>query len=78
MLWKQVVQQEYLKPSILIVNKTFIYSDNACGVDLGYENFPFIYFVTPDKDHLFRTLCVEKCPVIKFKPDDSKYLNSYS
>lgn len=30
---------------------SIIHIDQACGVDLGYENHPFIYFVTPSSDY---------------------------
>jgi hypothetical protein len=34
---------------IQIVNKiTIIFIDQACGVDIGVEDYPYIYFPTPD------------------------------
>jgi hypothetical protein len=49
----------------------FYLLDKACGIDLGYENYPYIYFVTPDEKYLFRTVCVETCPVLDPSADES-------
>ena len=39
--------------------------DQACGVDLGYEDYPYVYFVTPTIGYLYRTTCVSECPSIQ-------------
>lgn len=33
----------------------------GCGVD--YPDYPYIYFVSPEYDNLWRTVCVKNCPV---------------
>lgn len=35
--------------------------DRPCGHE-KYKGYHFIYFASPEKDHLFRTVCVSKCP----------------
>jgi len=42
--------------------KLIIYIDRACGVDQNVENYPYIYFATPDAKFLYRTVCVKACP----------------
>lgn len=37
--------------------------DRACGVDLGLESYPFIYFAAPEEEYLWRTVCVADCPM---------------
>jgi hypothetical protein len=34
----------------------------ACGVDSGVEEYPFIFFATPEDKFLYRTVCVKECP----------------
>ena len=34
----------------------------GCGVDSGVEDYPFIYFTSPDPDFLWRTVCLKECP----------------
>jgi hypothetical protein len=53
------IRKECLKDSILIVNNMLHILDQACGVDLGYEDYPYIYFVTPLPGYLYRTYCVD-------------------
>ena len=33
----------------------------VCGVG-ALEKYPFIYFVTPSKKYMYRTVCVSTCP----------------
>lgn len=32
-----------------------------CGIE-DYQDYPFIYFVSPTMDTLYRTTCVSECP----------------
>jgi hypothetical protein len=33
-----------------------------CGVDVGYENYPYLYFPTPAVGYLDKTVCLKSCP----------------
>lgn len=34
----------------------------ACGVDSKVQDYPFVYFATPNEKFLYRTVCVSQCP----------------
>lgn len=38
--------------------------DRACG-EGELADYPYIYFVTPQVDYLWRTTCVKECPATK-------------
>ena len=41
--------------------------DKACGLDPGYEEYPFVYFTTPFANYSYRTTCVKECPTKAIK-----------
>lgn len=34
-----------------------------CGIDTGYEDYPYLYFAVPYTDYLTKTVCLKSCPV---------------
>lgn len=45
---------------------------SACGVTDAVQDYPYIYFATPNPDYLDRTVCVKSCPM--FYLEDGKTL----
>lgn len=48
----------------------------ACGIDSGYEDYKYIYFVVPYGEYYNRTVCVKDCPnenstVLDCKPNSN-------
>ncbi|KAM3144037.1 hypothetical protein pb186bvf_003801 [Paramecium bursaria] len=44
------------------ITKGYDSSTMACGSDVGLENYPYAYFVNPDKSYLNKIVCVSECP----------------
>lgn len=38
-----------------------------CGIN-ELEEFPYIYFVTPSKEYMYRAVCVKTCPSLTSQP----------
>lgn len=45
-----------------LIGRGYDSAGNMCGVDSGYENYPYLYFPVPFKGHLDKTVCLSSCP----------------
>ncbi|CAD8169292.1 unnamed protein product [Paramecium octaurelia] len=62
------------------LGKPYDSDQKVCGVDVGLEQYKFIYFTNPsDQKHLSRTVCVKECPVLEedHNEDESLALQCY-
>ncbi|CAD8090115.1 unnamed protein product [Paramecium primaurelia] len=57
------------------LGKPYDSDQNVCGVDVGLEQYKFIYFTNPtNQKHLDRTVCVKECPILTVDNDDDESL----
>jgi len=45
-----------------LIGRGYDADGKMCGVDIGYEDYPYLYFPMPHPDHLTRTVCLKTCP----------------
>jgi hypothetical protein len=49
----------------------FNFIEQACGVDLGIDKFPNIYFASIEPEYLYRSVCVSECPMLTDEDSES-------
>jgi len=45
-----------------LIGRSYDTDGNICGIDAGYENYPYMYFPIPTLGYLNKTICVSACP----------------
>lgn len=45
-----------------LIGRGYDSDGNMCGVDSGYENYPYLYFPVPFTGYLNKTICLSSCP----------------
>ncbi|EGR34594.1 hypothetical protein IMG5_006220 [Ichthyophthirius multifiliis] len=58
------------------ISKPFDASGQQCG-NGQLQEYPYIYFTTPDEKYLYRTVCVKTCPEIKYQPKPRDKLDCF-
>jgi len=54
-----------------LIGRGYDYDGKMCGIDAGYEDYPYLYWAVPKAGYLTKTVCLKSCP-----SDDSGALPS--